>query len=239
MRSRTRLSYLFSPLVVAAFFLAAGSASVQAQIHGVPASVTSFGFGGSTSSTPGVAASVTSLGPNGFGGGHAHFNNCCSNAFVRFGGQMPNLNRGHHSRRNFFAGTVPIYGIPYTQVVVVQPDEVADDEDDDSGGPTIFDRRGRRPSSWRRNLVAETAPAPVAPSPVAAAPPAPVVAQPSTVLVYRDGHQGELVNYAIVGDTIFDLTDNRTHKILLADIDLSATRKANDARGVDFQVPAQ
>ena len=40
-----------------------------------------------------------------------------------------------------------------------------------------------------------------------------------------------------VGDTIFDLTDNRSHKILLAEIDVPATRKANAARGVDFQVP--
>src|SRR5262249_44287228 len=42
--------------------------SIQAQIHGVPSSVTSIGFGGSHSMTPGVPASVTSLGPRGFGG---------------------------------------------------------------------------------------------------------------------------------------------------------------------------
>jgi hypothetical protein len=47
-----------------------------------------------------------------------------------------------------------------------------------------------------------------------------------------------LQNYAIVGDTLFDLADNRSHKIQLADLDLPATRKANDARGVDFQVPS-
>jgi hypothetical protein len=35
------------------------------------------------------------------------------------------------------------------------------------------------------------------------------------------------------------LSANRSHKILLADVDLTATRKANDARGVDFQVPGQ
>jgi len=63
------------------------------------------------------------------------------------------------------------------------------------------------------------------------------VPQPSTVLVFRDGHQAELQNYAIVGDTIFDLTENRSHRIQIADLDLTATRKANDARGVDFQVP--
>ena len=47
-----------------------------------------------------------------------------------------------------------------------------------------------------------------------------------------------VVNYAIVGDTLFDFGDGRTRKILLADLDLPATHKVNDDRGVDFQVPA-
>ena len=65
-----------------------------------------------------------------------------------------------------------------------------------------------------------------------------MAAQPSTVLVFKDGHQADVLNYAIVGDALFDLGDGRTKKILLADLDLAATRKANDDRGVDFQVPA-
>jgi hypothetical protein len=87
-----------------------------------------------------------------------------------------------------------------------------------------------------RSIEPEPGPAP---QPAAAAPPEPVVAQPSTVVIFRDGHHAELQNYAIVGDTLFDLTDNRSHKIQLADLDLPATIKANDARGVDFQVPAE
>ncbi|MGA2358561.1 MAG: hypothetical protein ABSF66_06145 [Terriglobales bacterium] len=47
-----------------------------------------------------------------------------------------------------------------------------------------------------------------------------------------------MLNYAIVGDTLFDFGTGRTKKILLTDLDLPATRKANDDRGVDFQVPA-
>ena len=66
----------------------------------------------------------------------------------------------------------------------------------------------------------------------------PVTAQPSTVLVFKDGHQSDVLNYAIVGDTLFDLGAGRTRKILLADLDLPATHKANDERGVDFQIPA-
>jgi hypothetical protein len=57
------------------------------------------------------------------------------------------------------------------------------------------------------------------------------------VLVFKDGHQAEVQNYAIVAGTLFDLGAGRTHKIQLADLDLPATRKVNDDRGVDFQVP--
>ncbi len=221
--------------------VAAATPRLYGQIHGVPASVTSLGFGGSTSLTPGVAASVTSLGPNGFGSGQAQFGNCCFNPFFQTGSQSTFFVQGHHVHRNFFVGTVPLY-VPYTQVVVVQPVAVVatndDNESDEEGYASrapVVERRGSR-SNRTRAVAVEAAPAPAG-QPVAAEPPAPVVAQPSTVLVFRDGHQTELQNYAIVGDTIFDLTDNRSHKILLAEIDVPATRKANDARGVDFQVP--
>jgi len=46
-----------------------------------------------------------------------------------------------------------------------------------------------------------------------------------------------VLNYAIVGDTLFDFGTGRTKKILLTDLDLKATQKANDDRGVDFQIP--
>lgn len=64
-----------------------------------------------------------------------------------------------------------------------------------------------------------------------------VIAQPTTVLVFKDGHRSEVVNYAIVGETLFDFAEDRTHKILLADLDLPATRRANDDRGVEFKLP--
>jgi len=232
---RMRLCVLFTGFLL----VVTGAAQLQAQIHGVPASVTSFGFGGSHSFAPGVAASVTSLGPNGFGG-HARFSNCCFNPFFQTNSQFPISMRGHHSRRAFFPLGVPVYSVPYTQVVVVQPQAADyDDEDQDyAGGPTIFDRRGSSSFRRPRSRVVEPEAAPAPQPAVVAAPPEPIVPQASTLLVFRDGHQTELQNYAIVGDTLFDLTDNRSHKIQLADLDLLATRKANDARGVEFQVPA-
>ena len=65
----------------------------------------------------------------------------------------------------------------------------------------------------------------------------PVVTQPATILVYRDGHRAEVVNYAILGDALFDFDDDGTRKIPLADLDLTATAKANDLRGVEFKTP--
>jgi tetratricopeptide (TPR) repeat protein len=75
--------------------------------------------------------------------------------------------------------------------------------------------------------------------PASDAPPVdPVTAQPSTVLVFKDGRQTDVLNYAIAGETLFDFDDGRTRKILLVDLDLPATHKANDDRGVDFQIPS-
>jgi hypothetical protein len=60
---------------------------------------------------------------------------------------------------------------------------------------------------------------------------------PATVLVFRDQHKQEVQNYAIVGQTVWTFAPQRTQKIPLSDLDLPATTKANDERGVDFRVP--
>jgi hypothetical protein len=65
---------------------------------------------------------------------------------------------------------------------------------------------------------------------------APVV--PDTVLVFRDQHKQEVKNYAIIGQTLWNFAPQRTQKIPLSDLDLPATTKANDDRGLTFRVPA-
>jgi hypothetical protein len=62
-------------------------------------------------------------------------------------------------------------------------------------------------------------------------------AQP-TVLVFRDQHQEEVQNYAIVGQTLWNFAPQRTQKIPLSDLDIDATQKANDLRGISFRLPA-
>jgi hypothetical protein len=59
-----------------------------------------------------------------------------------------------------------------------------------------------------------------------------------SVLVFRDGHKQEVSNYAIMGQTVY-VFDAHTQKIALADLDVAATVKANDERGLDFNIPRQ
>ena len=58
-----------------------------------------------------------------------------------------------------------------------------------------------------------------------------------TVLVFRDQHREEIRNYAVVGRTLWVFNQDRAKKIPLTDLDVPATIKVNDDRGVDFNVP--
>jgi hypothetical protein len=58
-----------------------------------------------------------------------------------------------------------------------------------------------------------------------------------TVLVYRDGHAEEVQNYAIVGKTIWIFNEAHAKKVPLSELDLPATKRDNEDRGIDFVVP--
>ena len=60
---------------------------------------------------------------------------------------------------------------------------------------------------------------------------------PPTVFIFKDGHKLQTQNYAIVGQTLYDLSNNQVHKIQLADLDLDATKKANDDLGIPLRLP--
>ncbi len=61
--------------------------------------------------------------------------------------------------------------------------------------------------------------------------------EPETALVFRDQHVEEVRNYAISGGTLWVLNAQAAKKIPLLNLDIPATVKMNDDRGVDFQVP--
>lgn len=222
----------------------------RAQINGTPASVTSINSGGHLNSTPGVPASITSLGPNGLQPRNPGFNQppCCS--LIQPNPNQPLGQRNHHHRRGqFFPGGGAVY-VPYAYPVVVgesEADPAADQqeedqrEDDYRGGPTIFDRRGAgQPARSYADAYAQrpSRPQPETEAAATASPAeAPVADQPQTVLVFKDGHQVEVQNYAVIGDVLYDLTPGRHHKIPLADLDLKSTMNQNDDRGIDFRLP--
>lgn len=218
----------------------------QAQINGVPASVTSFGFGGSTNPAPGVRASVTSLGPNGYGNNKLMFGTCCPNIFFSANPNPPlfSARRHHHRDGDFAVGIFEPAYIPYPvpyPVDAADGDDPSSDPSNDVEMPSVRAAGPRKPSPPHKR-VEDRESNPKDEVETKSAPPDPeveVAVQPSTVLIFRDGHHSDVVNYAIVGDTLFDLGTGRAKKILLADLDLVATHKANDDRGVDFQVPAK
>jgi len=109
-----------------------------------------------------------------------------------------------------------------------------DDTDCRGGGPTIFDRCGSGPPSYPP--AANTSPAhrlaQTQPGAGYSADAAPADSSPTT-LIFKDGHQIEVGNYAIVGHTLYDLTPGHSNKVALTDIDLDATKKQN---GPDFEL---
>ena len=58
-----------------------------------------------------------------------------------------------------------------------------------------------------------------------------------TLLVFRDRHTQEVQNYAMVGGTLWIFSEQRATKLPLSWLDIEATTKANEDRGVDFQFP--
>lgn len=251
MRSVTSL------LLIVVFATCVGSA----QIHGVASSVTSFGFGGNQNPAPGVPASITSLGPRGYTC-CAHVRISTNPNFI--GAPGNNFRHHEHGFPVYVPLYTPTYMPSY---VVVQPETASEDEEDGGGptifdrrGPRRqvssereYDRgydqgraaeqerrerenaREARAARLREDLAAEPREPgkPEADSTSRAAAPA---VEPKTALVFRDGHNEEVTNYAIVGDQLFDFTSGK-RRVAIADLDITATMKANDARGTDFRLP--
>src|SRR5262249_33085234 len=143
---------------------------------------------------------------------------CCAN--------IGNRPFHHHHIISPFSFGPAIYAVPYYVPVVV--DVPTDDSmvqpqpDPYLGGPTIFDRRG--PGMPVRETLPEPPPraeqVTEAAQPAPQIEPAPAADQPETVLIFRDGHKLEVQNYAIVGNTLYDMTPDHRHKITLAELDI-------------------
>jgi hypothetical protein len=218
---------LFSLFALLVFLTTLFAVASPAQINAPPTSVTSPGFGGRAVNGP--PASVTSLGPNGYTPGPR----------VTFSAPHHSQDGQHPHRRDHVEsshGVVYAVPVPYAVDLGASDNEDADDDANYQGGPTVFDRRGSGADSYVPpvpNFRSSRASAGSDSDSAAPDPP-----QEPTLLVFKDGHKLEVENYAIIGATLFDLTLGHPRRVALADLDLDATRKQNDDRGVIFQLPA-
>jgi hypothetical protein len=200
------------------------------QVHGIPPSVTSIQFHVSPF-LPNARPSVTSLGPYGAG--------------YRAGPIPPpygvyptphGYGRSLRGANRFSSGTwvAPYYLAAY---------DPGYGYDAAAAGPYLRSA----PSEQTLHIVVDLPPSRRSPSeddneaiaPKPALTPTPVPdSRPfeATTLVFRDGHQQQVTNYAIMGQTVY-IFDKRTQKIGLGDLDIPATIKLNDESGVEFHLP--
>jgi len=226
-----------SVLSLALALVSAISASAQAGFRnggvaprGVPASVTSFGFGGRPG-FHGVPPSVTSLG---FGANRV----IPPRTPLGFGAPLRLHNRPFvFPNRRRFIGRSPFLGVVAVPYAYPFPAYMGDNAPEYMDDPPSPDAQSQRDEAARQRLE-EDYRAQLNSRDQQAQPSEPVRAQPSTVLIFKDGHQIEVGNYAIVGTTLYDLSGGHSRKVELADLDLEATLKENDQRGVEFQLPA-
>jgi hypothetical protein len=236
-------------VVVLAGCLFASTLAAQQHFRGIGASVTSIpsashSSGGSFSSrsygTPGIPSSVTSITRS------THSSRGFS-VQRDFRGHHGRGNHGRHGRgKKFVPIYVPYYSFPYYPYAdpgfypdggtMSEADYPA--EEPELPALTIFERRpGYKPPPVQPAEPSSAEKA-TAESEVAAAPaPEPVVEQTPTVLVFRDGRKLEIGNYAIQGETIFNLSGSGPRRIKLADLDLDSTIKLNEDRGSEFRLP--
>jgi hypothetical protein len=223
------LGFLFLPVSLAsaqhesASASSASSSSGHSSSAGAPSAMSPAHTGYAPSSATSHTSSTT----------HSHSSNGPA-------GNVPIINHGHpHHHHSSSSGEVYypylyLVPFPYTEAAAdTANDEDADSDNEYQGGPTVFDRRG----SGAADYVAPTYEGPAHAVQDASAEPEPP--QPPTTLVFKNGHQLEIENYAIVSQTLYDLTPGHPRKIALTDLDLPATEKQNDDRGVTFQLPPQ
>ena len=230
-RRLTAISLLGVGLAVpaAAQFGSPHNTTTVGPYHFAPApSVTSIGG----RYTPNILPSVTSIPNYGYHYGHGPYYNGYKGGY--YGGRYRGGGWG--------------YVIPY--YYPVDSSYYGYDYVGGGGGPDLYSGPPAGPNDPNYHMIVEqppvgpydnmpeeayAAPAP-APQPPTAPPPEVKPGEP-TVLVFRNGKQQEVTNYAIMGDSLY-VFDQGRKKIALADLDILGTIKANDDRGIEFKVPA-
>ena len=128
-----------------------------------------------------------------------------------------------------FAYAPPIYTAPYVSIQEI-PSRNSKQVNELSYEVERLTREVQRLREEQRRLrdSRQTAPEP---------PPSTETPTIPAILVFRDSHQMEVQGYAIVGQTLWAVTEQTSTKISLSDLDLEATQKLNAERGVRFPLP--
>ena len=229
--------------------LALAGAQAQVRFNGVPASINSPGPDGSLHGVPASILSPTPVqNPNGriiFNGSHQR---------VPFGN--PQLRH----RRNFVPVPIfiPAYDISDPSISQADPpvesepavdaesalreayirgahDAIARQQADSRYGEHYLDSREK--TQAKAPAASDKKPEKSAAREEEPAAAEPEVPAPATVFIFKDGHQLETRNFAISGQTLFDFSGSVLKKIKLAELDVDATRKANDNLGIDLRLP--
>lgn len=242
-------------IVVVVIVLVGLTQIMQGQVRGVPPSVTSVAPGRQFLPGP----SVTSLGPRGWnhspvllgnpGLGHRRFDHRGGSVFGGgsiFGGGS--VFGGYGS----YAYAYPVYVTPYPYVYdqgytesSTNPSTMYQPDPNYAGELGLRDPRKtqNQPASAQRTYPEteqlESATARKQPANETASDNAGSTAepQPTTVLIFKDGHKLEVTNYVIQGKTLYNLGDEGPRKVALADLNVEETIIQNDDRGVEFKLP--
>jgi hypothetical protein len=228
---------LLIPASVALFGMLLLASNSPAQYSSAGSSGSGHAVGATTSATPSSAAHVSP-----------------SSVVFSTPGKTPPSTGGSHGNDGHSHHTITnalpyyyypyLYAVPFPYSTDVLDNGASDDNDPNyQGGPTVFDRRGAGPYSYippGYESPAESNPENAQAEDTVSAGYNSDPEPPSepTILVFKDGHQLEIENYAIVSQTLYDLTPGHPHKIALTDLDLPATQKQNNDRGVPFDLPS-
>ncbi len=216
---------------------------------GVPASVTSLGprgfQGGAPFGTPltrpttnisciagGAYCAPTTFPPVDTGGRRHHHN--------KFGGYgYGGYGYGGYVYVPYAYSDYPAYAPDYADMGAgydyLQPSTVTIEPDPPA--PTIYERRPTTRPYARDEARYDDSYRGPANDPVAKSTTIGVGEQETTTLVFADGHQMDVHNYAIVGANLFNFDGTGPFKIKLDELNLSATQKVNDDNGVQFKLP--
>jgi len=235
------------------------AASAAAQVHGTPAGATSLGGGHTFANPPGVPAGATSLGPRGF-------SNSNRGQFFQLPAQQNFRHEPQRVHRVIIPVAVPLYGYgayPYlyssyssepaemtpADYRTVDPAVAAASQPQIVVAPVqqppqiiVIDNRGVRDATdeERQEALATRDKATKKPKTEEPKPQVKPEAEdvgPMTVLIFRDGARREIKNYAIMGKELIVFGTGTMRRIQIAELDVPATVKENDVRGLDFKLP--